>query len=68
MNELFYHGYCRLSSLLGEITDTTVRAKMSEALRCIEEAERSKNAQYEQLEKDYERLQNRYNKLKEQKQ
>lgn len=64
MTNLFYHGRSRMSELLNRVQDPVLRAQAYEALECMTDAFRGKCSVCEELEKQVERLQKRYNKLK----
>ena len=64
MTNLFYHGHSRMRDLLQEVQDPVLRARAYEALECMTDAYHGKSNWCEELEKQLERLQKRYNKLK----
>lgn len=65
MTNLFYHGRNRMSVLLQEVQDPVLQARAYEALESMTHAFRGRSCECEELEKQLERLQKRYNKLKE---
>lgn len=67
MNELFYHGYRRMAHLIVEVKDPVLAAKLNEAFQTMHEAWRGRDKQFEEISVELKRLQNRFNKLKEEK-
>ena len=64
MTNLFYHGRNRMNNLLDRVQDPVLRAQAYEALECMTDAFLGKSSVCDDLEKQFERLQKRYNKLK----
>ena len=64
MTNLFFHGFKRMSDLLQKVQDPVLRARAYEALECMSDAFDGKSSRCEDLEKQLERMQKRYNKLK----
>ena len=64
MTNLFYHGQYRMSDLLQRVQDPILRAQAYEALECMTSAFNGKANRCDALEKQLERMQKRYNKLK----
>ena len=64
MKNLFYHGQSRMDSLLERVQDPILRAHACEALVCMTSAFEGNCRRCEDLEKQLERMQKRYNKLK----
>lgn len=65
MKELFIHGRSRMADLLQRVKDPVSRAQMEEALECMTEAFWGECDKAEDINKQLERLQRRYDKLKE---
>lgn len=65
MHTLFFHGRNRMVDLLQRVQDQVLRAQMHEALECITQAFLGECDEVVNIKKQLERLQRRYDKLKE---
>lgn len=65
MNTLFFHGFNRIVDLLKRVQDQVLRAQMHEALECMMRAFCGECDEVVNIKKQLERLQRRYDKLKE---
>lgn len=68
MEEMFYYARGRMSDLIGRVKDDDLSARLIEHLQAMSEAFYGLNKKYEYLQREHDRLQNRYNKLKSERQ